>query len=368
MSFRIGIDIGEVVAEGERLLGEGVGFATQLEGLAEPGGICVSADVHRHVDGKLALEFEDLGNRELENASRPVRVYRVRRDSQGASHVADLPEQDIRFCTAPDGVRLAYAIAGEGPPLVKSANWLNHLEYDWRSPIWAPLLHALVEEFTLVRYDERANGLSDWDAEDISFDAFVRDLEAVVDAAGLDRFPIFAISQGCPVSIAYAVLHPERVTKLILYGGYSRGMVQRGVPGEAASAEAIVTLMEQGWGQDNPAYRQIFTSRFIPEATPEQARWFNELQRVTASPANAVRIRRVLNKINVEHLLPQVKVPTLVLHCRDDATVPFEEGRRMASRIEGARFVELVGNNHLIMEGERSWPRFLEEIRTFLLE
>jgi pimeloyl-ACP methyl ester carboxylesterase len=274
----------------------------------------------------------------------------------------------IRYCEAPDGVRLAYATAGDGPPLVKAANWLNHLEYDWRSPIWAPLLHELVRDFTLVRYDARANGLSDWDVPEVSFDAFVQDLEVVADAAGLERFPLLGVSQGCAVSITYAVRHPERVSKLILYGGYTRGATRRGRPGEEEEGEAIATLMAQGWGRENPAYRQIFTLRFIPEGTPEQHQWLNDLQRVTASPENAVRIRRALNVIQVDHLMAEVSVPTLVLHVRDDAIVPFEEGRRMAARIKGARFVALEGRNHLIMEGEPSWPRFLEEIRAFLAE
>jgi class 3 adenylate cyclase/pimeloyl-ACP methyl ester carboxylesterase len=376
MRFRIGINLGDVIVEGHRVYGEGVNVAARLEALAEAGGICISGDVHGQVEGKLPLTFEDLGPRSLKNISKPVRVYRVHTAAGvagdpflGNPTVRDeIPEQEIRFCTAPDGVRLAYAIAGDGPPLVKTANWLNHVEYDWRSPIWAPLLHELTRDSTLIRYDARANGLSDWDVPEVSFDAFVQDLETVADAAGLDRFSLLGVSQGCSVSIAYAVRHPERVSKLILFGGYARGAARRGKPGEVEEADAIATLMAQGWGRDNPAYRQIFTSRFIPGATPEQQEWFNDLQRMTASPENAVRIRRAINVIEVEHLLPEVSVPTLVIHMREDATVPFEEGKRIAARIRGARFVPLEGRNHLIMEGEPSWPRFLREIRDFLTE
>jgi len=373
MEFRMGINLGDVVVEGDRLYGEGVNVAARLEALAEAGGICVSADVHGQVEGKLPVAFQDLGLRTLKNIARPVRVYRVvldpeRQEGAGPRLRDELPEQVIRYCSAPDGVRLAYAMAGDGPPLVKAANWLNHLEYDWQSHVWAPLLHELVRDFTLVRYDERANGLSDWDVPEVSFDAFVQDLEAVADAAGLERFSLFGVSQGCSVSIAYAVRHPERVSKLVLYGGYARGATRRGRPGEEEEAEAIVTLMAQGWGRDNPAYRQIFTSRFMPGATREQQQWFNDLQRMTASPENAVRIRRAINVIQVEDLLPQISVPTLVLHCRGDEIVPFEEGRRMAARIKDARFVALEGRNHLIIEGEPSWSRFLDEIRTFLAE
>ena len=275
-------------------------------------------------------------------------------------------QQEIHFCTASDGVRIAYALAGSGPPLVKAANWLNHLEYDWESPVWSHLLHALAADYRLIRYDERGNGLSDWNANDISFDAFVRDLETVVDAVGLKRFPLLGISQGCPVSIAYAVRNPARVSHLVLYGGYARGRCQRGNPAEIEQADAVQTLMRHGWGQENPAFRQIFTTRFIPNGTPEQMRWFNVLQRITASPDNAARIRRSTDNIDITELLPQIRVPTLVLHCRNDAAIPFEEGRVLAAGIPGARLVTLEGCNHLILENDPGWPRLLDEIRDFL--
>jgi len=286
-----------------------------------------------------------------------------------AGHVETAPEtlrQEVQFCTASDGVRIAHAAVGNGPPLVKTANWLNHLEYDWQGPIWSHLLRALAARYRLVRYDERGNGLSDWDVGDISLDAFVSDLETVVDAIGLKKFPLLGISQGCAVSIAYAVRHPERVTRLVLYGGYARGRRKRGQQSEIAQADALVTLIRAGWGQENPAYRQIFTSRFIPGATPEQAQWFNELQRITTTPENAARIRSALDDIDVEGLLPSVRAPTLVLHCRNDAVQPFEEGRRVAAGIAGSRFVALDGGNHLILEHEPSWARFLDEVTRFL--
>jgi pimeloyl-ACP methyl ester carboxylesterase/DNA-binding winged helix-turn-helix (wHTH) protein len=275
-------------------------------------------------------------------------------------------QQKVQFCTASDGVRIAYALAGQGLPLVKAANWLNHLEYDWQSPIWRHLLHALAAEYQLIRYDERGNGLSDWDVEDISFEAFVRDLESVVDATGLKRFALLGISQGCAVSIAYAVRHPERVSHLVLYGGYSRGRRMRGSSAEVETADATLTLMRLGWGQENPAFRHIFTSLFIPGGTVEQMKWFDDLQRVTTSAENAVRIRSAMNNIDISELLKQVTVPTLVMHCHDDAVVPFEEGRMMAAHISGARFVALEGFNHLILPGEPALGRFLDAIRAFL--
>ncbi len=276
--------------------------------------------------------------------------------------------QQIHFCTACDGVRIAYSEVGQGPPLVKAANWLSHLEYDWQSPIWSHLLHALATERRLIRYDERGNGLSDWEVDDISFEAFVRDLEGVVEASGLERFPLFGLSQGCAVSIAYAVRHPERVTHLVLLGGYARGRRKRGSQKEIEQADALKTLMRQGWGQENPAFRQVFTSLFIPSGSPEQMQWLNDLQRNTASPENAVRIREAMNSIDVTDLLAHVSVPTLVLHCRDDAMAPFEEGRLMAAGIPGSRFVELEGRNHIILDGDPERQRFLDEMRSFLAE
>jgi pimeloyl-ACP methyl ester carboxylesterase len=274
--------------------------------------------------------------------------------------------QQIHFCTACDGVRIAYSEVGRGPPLVKAANWLSHLEYDWQSPIWSHLLHALAADRRLIRYDQRGNGLSDWEVDEISFEAFVRDLESVVEASGLQRFPLFGLSQGCAVSIAYAVRHPERVTRLVLLGGYARGRRKRGSQKEIEQADALRTLMQQGWGQENPAFRQLFTSLFIPGGSPTQMQWLNDLQRNTTSPENAARIRGTMNDIDVTELLARVGVPTLVLHCRGDAAVPFEEGRLLAAGIRGSRFVELEGGNHIILEGDPARQRFLDELRSFL--
>jgi len=274
--------------------------------------------------------------------------------------------QEVRYCLSGNSVGIAYATVGAGPPVVKTGNWLNHLEYDWESPVWSHLLHWLATDREMIRYDARGNGLSDWDVEDVSFDAFVRDLESVVDAAGHERFTLFGASQGCAVAIAYAVKHPERVSKLVLYGGFARGRRMRGTPAEIEQSEAMLTLMRTGWGQQNPAFRQVFTSLFIPGATMQQMDWFNELQRKTTSPENAVRMRLVSDYMNVVELLPRVSTPTLVLHCRDDAVQPFEEGRFIAANIPGARFVGLEGKNHLILESDPGWPRFKEEVEAFL--
>lgn len=275
-------------------------------------------------------------------------------------------KQDIRFSRSADGVRLAYATTGSGPPLVKPANWLSHLEFDLVSPVWRHWIAGLSRDHTLIRYDKRANGLSDWDVEDLSFDVLVHDLETIVDAAGLDRFPMFCLSQGCAIAIAYALRNPGRVTRMVLYGGYARGYARRGSQTLEAQRVALGTLMQHGWGQDNPVFRQIFTSMFIPQGTAEHQRWFNDIQQKAASPANAYRIHKLVGDIDIRHMLPQIDVPTLVLHGRDDQVVPFEEGRILASEIPGARFVPLESRNHVLLESEPAWERLLEETRAFL--
>jgi pimeloyl-ACP methyl ester carboxylesterase len=243
---------------------------------------------------------------------------------------------------------------------------MSHLQYDWESPVWRHWIDALSERNTLIRYDERGNGLSDWSISDFSFEAMLADLEGVIDETRLDRFTLLGVSQSCAVSVAYVVKHPERVSHLILYGGYARGWRKRGDRHEIDTHEAMTTLMRHGWGQENPAFRQMFTSQFIPGGTVEQVRWFNDLQRMTASPGDAMRITQALANIDLTYLLPQVRIPTLVLHCRSDARVPFEEGRRLAAGIPGAQFVALEGNNHLVLETEPAWSRLLDEIRNFL--
>jgi pimeloyl-ACP methyl ester carboxylesterase len=278
-----------------------------------------------------------------------------------------LPRQEISYCRAADGVRLAYAKVGEGPHLFKAANYLNHLEYDWECPVTRHLLHGLARYFTLLRYDARGNGLSDWEVPDVSFNTWVSDLETVADAVGWRRFPLMGMSQGCAISIAYAVKYPERVSHLILYGSFARGRMVRATSDEQREKiAAMETLVRLGWGEENAAFRQMFTSQFVPGGSKEQIDWFNELQRRTTSPACAARYFRTTNEIDIRALLPKVRVPTLVLHLRDDAVHAFEYGREVAAAIPGARFVPLPGKNHMPLENDPAASRILEEIRLFL--
>ena len=278
----------------------------------------------------------------------------------------EMPPQKIMSFVTQDGVNIAYSQCGAGPPLVKAANWLNHLEFEWRSPIWAHWVTELTRHHTLYRYDERGNGLSDWNIDDFSFQAWVRDFEQLIDTIQLDKFALLGISQGGAVAVSYAARHSERVSKLILYGAFSRGWMLRNTPGEIERRNALLTLVRLGWGKDNPAFRQLWTTLFMPQATPEQSDWFNELQRVTTSPENAAQLMLEAGKINVVDLLPKVKCPVLVLHSREDAAIPVTEGRLLAARIPGAKFVELPSCNHLVVPQEPAWGVFLQALGEFM--
>ncbi len=275
--------------------------------------------------------------------------------------------QRIRYLRTVDGVQLAWAEAGRGPLLIKASNWLTHLEYDWESPVWRHWLHFFADHFRFVRSDERGCGMTDWSVGDLSFERWVQDLEAVADtAAPAAPMILVGISQGAAVCIAYAVRHPERVSHLVLYGGYARGVARREDPKAERVYAAIVELVRLGWGTENPAFRQIFTSRFIPGGTDEQIGWFNELCRKTTSPEIAGRLLEARAQIDVDDLLPQVRIPTLVLHARQDNVTPFEEGRRLAAGIPGAQFVELDSRNHVLLEHEPAWDRFREALLDFV--
>ena len=267
--------------------------------------------------------------------------------------------QTIRFIKSFDGVRLAVGTSGSGAPMVKSANWLSHLEFDWQSPVWRHWFQFLSNGRELIRFDPRGCGLSDWDVQDLSHAAQVADLEAIVECSGLERFPLLGVSQGGATCIEYAVRHPEKVTQLVLYGCYAEGWARRDEESRRRG-EALNVLIREGWWQDNPAFRQLFASLFIPDASPEQVRWFSDLMRTTTRPDIAARILDAFGDIDVRELLPKVRVPTLVIHARDDARVPYEQGRSIAADIPGAHFVTLEGRNHILIESESAWSRFQE--------
>lgn len=274
--------------------------------------------------------------------------------------------QRIRYLNTSDGVKLAWAEAGSGPALIKAANWMTHLEYEWESPVWRHWMRFFTDHFRFVRYDERGCGMTDRHVGDLSFDRWVEDLEAVIGAAApVEPFILLGISQGSAACIAYAVKYPERVSKLILYGGYARGTYLRQDPDKERLYRAMIDLVRLEWGNENPAFRQVFTSRFVPEANDEQIGWFNDLCRKTTSAEIAARLLEMRAAVDITGLLERIQTPTLVLHSRHDNVVPIAEGQILAAGIPGAQFIELDSRNHVLLESEPAWERFCEEVIVF---
>jgi DNA-binding SARP family transcriptional activator/pimeloyl-ACP methyl ester carboxylesterase len=310
-----------------------------------------------------AAEQRHLAERRLAAAGAPVPASMRAPAAPRAPAAAAAPE--VRLCRSADGTGLAFAVAGEGPPIVKIANVMTHLELDAQGPIWRHWISEFSRGRRLLRYDHRGGGLSDRNAR-LSFEAELEDVEAVVEAAGLDRFDLLGISFGASVAVAYAVRHPERVRRLVLLGGFPCGWKVSASPDHVARREAMLTLARDGWDADNPAFRQIFTSLFLPDGSPEAQGWFTEVQRTTISAATVADYQLVSARMDVRPLLSKVAAPTLVAHCRGDAMVPFEAGRALAAAIPGARFLALEGRNHVLLEGDSAWPRFVEAVGAFL--
>ena len=286
LSLRIGINLGEIIVEDDGdIFGDDVNIAARLQTIADPGGIIVSGKVFEEVEDQGICAFHPRGKQHVKNIARPIRVFAVAANEVDSSpRSVDLAtmKQEIRYCRSRDGIRLAWTKVGRGPPLIKTANWMNHLEYDWQSPVWRHLFLGLAKHQTLIRYDARGNGLSDWDVPEVSLESFVRDLETVVEASGVKRFPLLGISQGAAISISYAVRHPERVSHLILYGGFALGPSKRS-PKEKTKRDALATLVRGGWEDQEATVRDIFVSQLLPDGTPEQRNLFAEQQRTTTS-------------------------------------------------------------------------------------
>jgi pimeloyl-ACP methyl ester carboxylesterase/DNA-binding CsgD family transcriptional regulator len=277
-----------------------------------------------------------------------------------------LPAQQIRFCTSRDGTRIAYATCGSGPPLVWAAGWVHHLELDWGTPIWRPWLSLLTRHHTLIRYDWRGCGLSDRTGVEFCFERFVEDLEAVIAAAGFEQFVLFGIAAGAAIGMTYAVRHPEQVSRLVVYAGYVRNKLAGSpTPQEADEAQARLKVMELGWPNVTPAYGQFYPSLHMPDASVEQLQSFTDLVRKTTTSANAIALLQSFYRIDVEEIVPKVACPTLVLHCRGDSVIWFEQGRSLAGLISGARFVPLESRNHLLLETEPAWQQLVEALDDF---
>jgi pimeloyl-ACP methyl ester carboxylesterase/DNA-binding CsgD family transcriptional regulator len=282
----------------------------------------------------------------------------------GAGRI-DASAQVLRFCRSRDGVQIAYARHGTGPTLVIATCWLSHLQHDWESPVWRHFLADLGEFATVIRYDERGHGLSDWGVEDHSLEARVGDLEAVVEDAGVDRFALMAMSQGGPVVIDYAVRHPERVSRLLFYGSYATAFIDP-TPEQLEMAATLEAMIKVGWARPDSAFRRVFTSMMIPDASEEQMRWLDELQRVSVSAETAVIARQQRSQANVIDLLPSIQVPTLVLQSLRDQMNDFADSRLLATHIRGARLVALDSANHIVLEHEPAWRTFVTEVQAFI--
>ena len=277
------------------------------------------------------------------------------------------PRQRIRYLRTEDGVQLAWAEIGTGPILIKGSNWLSHLEYELESPVWGHWIRFFADHFRFLRWDDRGCGMTDRDVEELSFESWLGDLEAVVAASGIiEPFALLGISSGAATCIAYAARHPERVSKMILYGGYARGWARRADTEHEREYRAMLELMRVGWGKENPVFRQVFTSRFIPGASAEQIGWFNELCRRTSSGEMAARLLEARATVDVSHLLGEIQAPTLIIHSREDDVCPVAEGRHMAAGIPGAQFVELDSRNHILLGDEPAWARFQEVVLDFM--
>jgi len=299
---------------------------------------------------------EDVGSRSLTSGAKTP-------DQQAPNGISR--DQEITFCRTKDGVDLAIASAGRGMPLVRPCRWFTHVEHEWHNPFRADLYHFLADRFRLIRYDGRCNGLSDWDVADVSFEALQHDLDTVVDALGLRSYALLGISQGSSLSIAHAVRYPERVSKMVLHGGYALGWSKR-APRRGLDVKTFLTLMREGWGDEHSAFQKMLCTGMLPNASAEMIRWLAELQRAASSPENTVRLRGTFDEIDVIDLLPEVSAPTLVMHCRHDNLVPFEEGRRIATLIPNAKFVSLESENHVPLPGEPAWQKFIAEMEAYL--
>jgi class 3 adenylate cyclase/pimeloyl-ACP methyl ester carboxylesterase len=366
--YRIGINLGDIVFDRGDIFGDGVNVAARLQGLCEPGGVCISDIVHQAVADRFDTSFRYMGSQRVKNISRPIRVWQWTPGTspQEPRAAPAALQQRVQYHTATDGTQIAWASIGAGPAVLKAPNWLNHLEYEWRSPVWGPFFAEFARTSRLVRFDQRGNGLSDWDVGEITEGTMAGDMASVAEAAELSRFALLGISQGGAFSIRFAVEHPERVTCLVLFGAYLRGRLMRPDPEQQRLYEALAMTIRDGWGSTNPVFRHFFTSNFIPDAPPDIANSFDELQRVSCSPVNALRLWTMNARVDVTELAKEVRVPTLVLHCTGDRVSPLDEGRRIAKFIPGATFVELPGNNHVVLAGTPAFDKFFDEATGFL--
>ena len=370
--YRVGINIGDVVVDEGDIFGNCVNIASRLESIADAGGICITSDIFQNIKNLTSHNFKNLGDQHLKNITQQINVYKIIVDEEclnqdnSISKILTEVDQEIRYCSSNDGTIIAYAKVGDGPPIIKAPNFMTSLEHDWRSPIWNHIYRFLAKKHTLIRFDQRGNGLSDWDVADISFQLFLEDMETVINTLNIDNFPLYGVSQGCPLSIAYAVKNPQKVSHLILLGGYSKGRAKRNDPNYQANSTMEQNMILSGWENENPAFRQFFASSMIPEASKEQMDVFNNICKIATSAKNAAKISLVNDNIDVSGLLHKIDIPTIIFHCIDDARVPISESKFLAANIKNSRFIPLKSKNHLVLETDQVWDMFQNEIDQFI--
>ena len=369
--YRIGINIGDVVLDDGDIFGNSVNIASRLESIADAGDVCITSEIFQNIKNLKSFDISHLGEQHLKNISQKVDVYKIKINHEEynqnkENELLTEANQEIRYCSSKDNTIIAYAKVGNGPPLLKAPNFMSSLEHDWRSPIWMHLYRFLAEGNTLVRFDQRGNGSSDLEPLEITFNSFVEDMEAVVNESKIDKFPILGVSQGCAVSIAYAIRNPNKVSHLILIGGFSRGKGQRGDSSYQEKSKMEQTMILSGWEDENPAFRQYFTTSMIPEGSKEQMDSFNNIMKITTSAKNAAKISSVNDQIDVSDILLKLEVPTLIFHCTDDARVPISEGKFMAANIKNSKFIPIKSKNHVLLETEQGWDLFKDEVTKFL--
>jgi class 3 adenylate cyclase/pimeloyl-ACP methyl ester carboxylesterase len=369
-NLRAGLHAGDVVVEGDDIFGDGVNIAARLQAAAQPSGILASRIFCDLAGRDIPVRLLREGTRSFKGIDHPIEVLSVDfSDPENETRRASLARsQEIRFCTTKDKVRLAWTANGEGPTVVKAPNWIGHLELDWRNAGFAPITASLAAKWRLVRFDARGNGLSDWDLDDISFDRFVDDLEAVFDAAEVERAPIFAISQGSAIAAAFAARAPERVSAIVMVGGFPVGRAKRQSSKDRERAEAMRAMMLAGWDDDYPSLRDLLAQIIIPGASEEERRSYAEDMRDIISPENLGRYRDVIDNLDVTEILQDVKAPCLVAHCQGDRMQPIEQSRRFAAGLPDARFIAYDSVNHLVPENDPIWPKMERDIHAFLSE
>ena len=364
--YRIGINYGEIILENDDIYGNEVNIASRVESICEPGGISITSSVKEHLTRK-DYKLKNIGYQILKNIKKPIEVYQLNLKDKNLNLDITESDQEIRYCLSKDNTTIAYAKFGSGPPLVKAPNFMTSLEHDWRSPIWKHYFNFFGSSHSFYRFDQRGNGYSDWDPQNITFNNFVDDLDAVVNDAGLKKFPLFALSQGTAVSLAYTAKYPEKVNKLIILGGYARGRAFRMKTDEFENIASMdESMILSGWEQENPAFRQFFTSSFLPNASKEQMDSFNNIMKFTTSASNAAKILKVNDQINVIKILKNIEIPCLILHAKKDMRVPFSEGVFLAKHLKNSKLVSLPSSNHIILQQEDCWSIVQKEINEFL--